>query len=937
VPRIIKTSDRKPEGVDFGDTMARLPTRRDGTKLLAADIASIRLRVFDRKNPRTEIWSTDLAPASTIYASYQLNDRWDIDTIGFDFLHYLSLDLVFAGDIKEAGGHTYRLEYYLVTKAATGMGRILIEREVYVVPAFSPLPPADTGGGGNTPDFTLSIVPQTQQVNAGSSVTYTVSNLGTNGFVGQIDLTVAPVIPGVTYILDLATISNDSSTTLRVFTDGSVVPAGYTIVVTGTSGLLVHQAAAGLDVLANAGDFSIIANPPSVTVEEGDSIDVSISSTAIAGFTGTISYTVGPPLLGVTYSINPPSVIVGNTATLTIDTIVGAASGGPVIATLTITGTSGLLVHTTTTLLQIDPAGTGSTGWTTFTATSGTDHDTRKVYCSSSTGNDGNSGLDDTHPKLTLSAACALIRDGFPDWLLLKSGDTFTGHLSDGTPNSDYWRQAGYSASEKILISTYTPGNAALTTFGARAKIDSTYHGSPPYEVACMQTWNQQSNGHYVGNLAIVNIEFTSTAYDGTVEMRGVQFYGGGPDILVEGCYFHRLTAGLIFGSDGHGGAGRLSRVIVRRNIIADNFRSGANGLGSQGLYMSDTDGALIEQNCIDCNGWSEFTGQGDPSQFRRNVYIQNACTGLVFRQNLVSRSDGIQLRPGGDLLGNFFYKNAINLQFGSGNEPETGGVNGLIKGNVIIDGNNIGSGPDDGRGTGISMGNVVGSAINPAVVTYNIIAHNVTGDRTRFNVMPLLLNFDNGHGNPNGMHHVTFDHNIIYDWSCIGRQSLVGWYTTQQSPQGYPLEEIAFSYNDLQSALAADQAFPIIDFVTTTINVPPEIHSDHNRIHRKNDNQTADNMFKIRGTSYKFDAYMALVGDSTSRYVEITPGGGADQYPDPASGLPEYDLSVGGAGTVAHFFAQARLNSKVSWVDTWTAAPVCAFFQANFGMVVPP
>src|SRR6185436_4585294 len=266
--------------------MARLPTRRDGTKLLAADIAIIRLRVFDRKNPRTEIWSTDLAPASTIYASYQLNDRWDIDTIGFDFLHYLSLDLVFAGDIKEAGGHTYRLEYYLVTKAATGMGRILIEREVYVVPAFSPLPPADTGGGGNTPDFTLSIVPQTQQVNAGSSVTYTVSNLGTNGFVGQIDLTVAPVIPGVTYILDLATISNDSSTTLRVFTDGSVVPAGYTIVVTGTSGLLVHQAAAGLDVLANAGDFSIIANPPSVTVEEGDSIDVSISSTAIAGFTG---------------------------------------------------------------------------------------------------------------------------------------------------------------------------------------------------------------------------------------------------------------------------------------------------------------------------------------------------------------------------------------------------------------------------------------------------------------------------------------------------------------------------------------------------------------------------------------------------------------------------------------------------------------------------
>lgn len=931
--RVLKTSDRKPEGVDFGDTMAQLPTPPDGAALTAVNVLAVDLFVFDRKAPRTPIWSTSISPASVIYSTYQTDFRWDIDTIGYNFRHYLRRDLVFAGATKEQGGHTYRLEYVITTGSSVGLGRIVISREVYSVPTFCDID--STGGGGGpppTPDFALSISPPTVQINAGDSTTYTVSNVGSNGFVGQIALTVGPAIPGVSYSLAADTINNDSSTILTVLTDGGTLPANYTIQVTGTSGALSHDAFAGLVVEANAGDFSLTANPPSITIEQGQEGTVSILSTSISGFLGSITFGVTPPIADVTYDVSPNPILAGNQTTLTI-TVGATAPVGPY--QIIVTGTSGSLVHTCSTLLNLNPAGGNTTGWTTFTASG----DTRKVYVSAA-GNDGNSGLDDTHPKLTLRAGAALLREGFPDWLLLRSGDTWTNQqLIDGSGNGGdhYWTKSGRSLAETMLISTYTTGNAALDTFGARAKIDVTASGNLS---AAFLTWNQTPQGAafpYASNISLVNLEFTSTAYTGVEDLRGVVFNGGGTNYLVEGCYIHKFVGGLVAGNNGIGGAGILTNVNFRRNIVVDNFSNASDpGHGSQGCYMSDTAGALYEDNVIDANGWSVNFPSSLPSQFKRNVYIQNGCTGVVFRNNIVSRSDGIQLRPGGHCLANLFYQNAINLQFGSGNTPESGGVNGLVKGNVIIDGNNIGTGPDDGRGTGLLAGNVVGSPTNPAIWSYNIICNNVTGDRSRFNVSPITLNFDNGHGNPNGMHHCTFDHNIIYNWSCIGRESLIAWYTVGGVP--YALEDITFSYNDLQMTLQVDgdAVFEIINFVTSTVNVPPEIHSDNNRIHRKGDNQNADDMFMIRGTDYKFDAYMALVHDTTSRYVEMTIGGGADQYPDPASGIPEYDLSVGGAGSVAHFFTQARLNSKAAWNDVYTAAPMLAYIQANFGMVVP-
>src|SRR5450830_1516621 len=88
----------------------------------------------------------------------------------------------------------------------------------------------------------------------------------------------------------------------------------------------------------------------------------------------------------------------------------------------------------------------GSAGWTVFTASS----DTQLVYVSSTAGNDSTGVIGDpTHPYQTIAKGVSLLRNGYPDWLLLKKGDSWT--------ESNYILVSGRSASEPMVISSYDP------------------------------------------------------------------------------------------------------------------------------------------------------------------------------------------------------------------------------------------------------------------------------------------------------------------------------------------------------------------------------------------------------------------------------------------------------------------------------------------------
>jgi hypothetical protein len=138
----------------------------------------------------------------------------------------------------------------------------------------------------------------------------------------------------------------------------------------------------------------------------------------------------------------------------------------------------------------------GSDGWTTFNPSP----DSRIIYVANS-GSDANDGLTTSTPKQTLAGGYALLRNGFPDQLLLNRGDTFTngwtGTIADGfggTMGNGGFSKSGRSRNEPMLIGAY--GNLSL----ARPVI-------VPYSTYIAETFLStiQNNG---GNLAIQSIEF---------------------------------------------------------------------------------------------------------------------------------------------------------------------------------------------------------------------------------------------------------------------------------------------------------------------------------------------------------------------------------------------------------------------------------------------
>ena len=74
------------------------------------------------------------------------------------------------------------------------------------------------------------------------------------------------------------------------------------------------------------------------------------------------------------------------------------------------------------------------------------------VYYVSAAGSDNNNGTSPASPFPTIAKARTLLRNGFPDYVLLRRGDTFT------TPITG-WAISGRSADEPMVIGAYTDPN----------------------------------------------------------------------------------------------------------------------------------------------------------------------------------------------------------------------------------------------------------------------------------------------------------------------------------------------------------------------------------------------------------------------------------------------------------------------------------------------
>src|SRR5262245_34507021 len=193
-------------------------------------------------------------------------------------------------------------------------------------------------------DFSLSAT--NASVVRGATGTSTITVTRSGGFAGSVAFS-ASGLPACVTASFHPTSTNAGSSVLTFTVAATAATGATTVTVTGTSGTVSHSTTLTLTVTASQ-DFSLSANPPSVSVTQGGTASSVVSVTPVGGFTGSVTLSATGLPSGVTATFAPPSTT--GTSTLTFTAATTATVGA---ATVTITGVSGSLTHTVAIALTV--------------------------------------------------------------------------------------------------------------------------------------------------------------------------------------------------------------------------------------------------------------------------------------------------------------------------------------------------------------------------------------------------------------------------------------------------------------------------------------------------------------------------------------------------------------------------------------------------------
>src|SRR5215510_5763724 len=207
---------------------------------------------------------------------------------------------------------------------------------------------------GAAPDFSVSASPASQSVTQGNSTSYTVTVTPSGGFTGTVTFSASGLPAGATASFVPASVTTSGSSTMTVTTASTTPTGSFPLTITGTSGTTSHTASVTLGVNAPVvGDFSIAATPASQTVTAGNGTSYTATVTGSGGFSGVVNLSASGLPAGASASFNPTSVTGSGSSTMSVTTSKTTPAG---TYTLTITGTSGSLVHSTTVTLVVNAA-----------------------------------------------------------------------------------------------------------------------------------------------------------------------------------------------------------------------------------------------------------------------------------------------------------------------------------------------------------------------------------------------------------------------------------------------------------------------------------------------------------------------------------------------------------------------------------------------------
>jgi len=191
------------------------------------------------------------------------------------------------------------------------------------------------------PDFSLSATPTSRSVVAGAGTAYTVGVTSLNGFADNVALSLTGLPSAVgTATFSPQVVTGAGSSQLSVTTLATAAGGSYPLTITGASGGTSHTATVTL--LVSPRDFSLSVSPSTVTISRRQSATYNVGVSVIGGSVGNVALSITGLPAGTSAVFSPNPVGSPGSSTLTVRT---TSSTPRRTYTLTVTGTSGPLVH----------------------------------------------------------------------------------------------------------------------------------------------------------------------------------------------------------------------------------------------------------------------------------------------------------------------------------------------------------------------------------------------------------------------------------------------------------------------------------------------------------------------------------------------------------------------------------------------------------------
>ena len=417
-------------------------------------------------------------------------------------------------------------------------------------------------------------------------------------------------------------------------------------------------------------------------------------------------------------------------------------------------------------------------GWSVLTPSD----DSRIIYVSESEGNDTLGEIYDisqvgtnlrspsisVKPYKTIEAGLDQMRDGYPDWLLLKQGDTWE---NEGIALR--YRGSGRGLDERSVITYYgTTGDRPLIKNGSIQANHGVFN----------QYWAIVGLGFYASYVDPNSADYDSS----TTSSSSINLISGGKDILFEDCRLHFVEL-IIQGYDS-----TYHNIELRRNIITDAYyKSSCSDKTNRPstVFMHNIENYLIEENTVDYCGWNPDIPGAGQNQYNHGFYLQHSNSGdLIFKGNIMTRAsaNGVQNRSGGRIENNLAIQCPIGISVSHDTTHGAGAKNGITyaKNNVITEGLYMG---DCTWATGANWGLDLNTSLEDStLIEGNIITHNI--DKTGV-----------VRGITNKPEQCKYSDNIVYDW----KDSEDMWDDNWRDP-----ERTIASYNESIGGEATTDAF---------------------------------------------------------------------------------------------------------------------------------